>query len=272
MSTQVDAMMEESGLDPFESDELAAFLAMLGSLVPESAPVPSPALARLLAGGATSAGAAVVPLAARRHQNAFAAVVLAVTGIVATGVAAAANDLPPTAQRMVAEFSDRFLPFDFPYPEERSENLAGDPDGADGPAVGADDREAQASVQDGGPEHDSAVRDSSDRDDSGDERGDVTPESETRDEESVTQVNVGDGDENESDDSGPREQLDLNDNDGDDSDDSSSGETDDQAEDTNTTTTDDGDGDGSTDTSSESGGNDVTYEDDTPDSSEAIDD
>src|SRR5680860_1058991 len=92
-------MIEESGLGPFESEELATWLAMLDSSMRESAPAPSPALATMLAGGVIFLDAADVRLAARRHQHALAAAVLAVPGIVATGVAAAAHDLPPTAPR-----------------------------------------------------------------------------------------------------------------------------------------------------------------------------
>jgi len=269
VSTQVNAMIEESGLGPFESEDLVTFLTMLESLVDESAPAPAPtaALAAMLAGGATGVGASVVALAARRHQNALAAAVLAVTGIVATGVAAAANDLPPTAQRIVAEFSDRFLPFDFPQPEDRAGNLAGDADDGGGPTVGADDGEADAGVQDDGAGHQPWARGSSDRDGFGDESGDATPDSDTRDDGSGTQVIATDGDDHESDDDGPREQQDINDADGDDSDDSSSGETDDQAEDATT-----GDGDGTVDTSGESDGGDSEQDDDTRDSAEAIDD
>jgi len=256
-------MIEESGLDPFESEELATFLMMLESLVDESAPAPAPtpALAAMLAGGATGVGASVVALAARRHQNALAAAVLAVTGIVATGAAAAANDLPSTAQRIVADFSQRFLPFDFPYPEERSERLAGDPENAGEPSTNADDGAAQAGVQDYASGHEPSAHDGSDR-----ESGDVTPESETRDDESGTQANDSDG-------SGPREQPDVKD-----SDDSSSGESEDEADGTTTA----GDDSGTADTSGESGGDDgepdvaepddAEPEGDTLDSSEAIDD
>lgn len=270
MSTQVNAMVEEAGLDPFESEALATFLTSLESLVDESAPVPAPALARMLAGGPTRGGAAVVRLAARRHRNALAAAALAVSGIVATGVAAAANDLPTTAQRVVAEFSQRFLPFDFPHPEERSEGLVRqnghlsgqhhDPDAAGGPSAGADDGGAQAGGHDGGPEHPQSVVDSSDLRDTDEESGGVGPESQSQDEESGTQTNTGSGD--------------NRDEDGD-SEESSSGESDDQTEDTtaieDTTTGDDFDG-GTGDTSGESGGDDAEHEDETPDSTEAIDD
>ena len=249
MSTQVDAMIEESGLDAFESDELAAFLAMVGSLVDDGAPTPSPALAKLLSGAA--AGAGPISLAVRRHQNALAAAVLAVTGIVATEVAAAANDLPPPAQRIVADLSNRFLPFDFPYPGTRAENLteqsdhtlgeSHDPDRTGGTGEGVDDGEA------------STGRD-------GDDDSGASPESQSDEDESGTQTSSGEGDDPEDAGSG-------------DSGESSSGETDGQ----DTTAGDDASDveefeDDSADMSGESGGDDPEHEDDTRDSSEAIDD
>jgi len=272
VSKRLDIMIEESGLDSFESEDLAAFLTMLESLVDESVPEPSPALAAMLSGGAAEAG--VSSLAARRHQNALAAAALALTGIVATGVAAAANDLPPAVQRVVAEFSQSFLPFGFPYPEKMSENLTGqtdrtlegsyDPDrwGGRGEGItdgeGMDDGEAPTGAQDVGGDPQSVV-DSSDRGDADDDSG-SNPESQDDEQESGTQTNAGEGDGHEDSGSG-------------DSDESSSGETDDLE-----TTAGDGSSesedldDSSADTSGEGGGDRPDYEDGTRDSTEAIDD
>jgi len=256
VNTQVDAMIEESGLDLIESEELAAFLTMVGSMV-ESAPLPSPALAGLLSGGV--AGTDVVSLSVRRHQNALAAAVLALSGIVVTGVAAAANDLPPTAQRLVAEFSQRFLPYDFPFPERRAENLTGqtdhtlgqshDPDRTGGTGQGADDGEAPTDALGGGPEDSQSVVDSSDSRDAADDSG-ASPESRSDEDESGTQTSAGDGGDPEGAGSG-------------DSGESSSGDDSSDPEESD---------DGSADTSGESGGDAPEYQDGTSGSTEAIDD
>jgi len=55
----------------------------------------------------------------RRHGRVLAAGVLAVGAVAAGGIAAAANELPPAAQTVVAEFSERFLPFKLPHPDVR---------------------------------------------------------------------------------------------------------------------------------------------------------
>lgn len=194
--TQVNSILAESGLDPSESEELTAFLMSLESLVDATAPVPTPALALLLAGGA--AGGAANPLTVRRHQNALAAAALAVSAIVSTGVAAAANDLPVPAQRVVAEFSHRFLPFDLPHPEEASEDLVGQThhmfgrshDSLQVLGQGSQDGAAQA----GGSAHPLSDVDSSDGGDFDDESGDVSPDSQSQVADSGTQATSGDGD------------------------------------------------------------------------------
>lgn len=256
MNTQVDAMIEESGLDPIESEQLAAFLTMVGSMV-QSAPVPSAALASLLSGGA--AGTAAVSLAARRHQNALAAAVLALSGIVVTGVAAAANDLPPTAQRLVAEFSQRFLPYDFPFPERRAENLTGqtdhilgqvhDPDRMGGPGEGVDDGEASTDAVGGGTEHSESVVGSPDGREADDDSG-PSPDSREDADESGTQTSAGEGD---------------------DPDDSGSGDPGESSSGDDATDAEELDA-GTGDTSGESGGDYAEPEDETRDSTEAIDD
>lgn len=147
--SQIAAMFEETGLDPFDSEELATFLTSLETLVGESAPEPGLELAALLASGLGTVAAVVRPI--RKRSNLAVAAVLAATGIVSTGVAAAANELPPVAQRIVADFSSRFLPFDFPQPRDRFEDRLGqtDPDGAGQDPGPGTDADADGSGSDG---------------------------------------------------------------------------------------------------------------------------
>ncbi len=110
----IEDMVTESELDPAEYTAVVDVLSALRVLVPEQAPEPSAALVALL-----SAGAAAPLAAARSRRRAvLLSAVLASTVFVGTGAAAAANSLPEPAQRFLNEFSERYLPFEFPPPEE----------------------------------------------------------------------------------------------------------------------------------------------------------
>ena len=113
MSTALDQMLAESDLSAADASELSGLLSPLAGLM--ETPVPTPELEALLAAGA--------PLPARqtrRRSGTVAGVaVLALASVGGTGMAAAANTLPPAWQHQVAEFSETFLPFDFPEPEGR---------------------------------------------------------------------------------------------------------------------------------------------------------
>lgn len=107
----VTQMLAEAGLS--DDGDLAAFLTALRALGDGPAPAPAPELAERLG---------LTPLARprrwlrRRVVGGATALALAVVG--GTGVAAAANELPPGVQRLMARFSAHFLPFDFPPPVE----------------------------------------------------------------------------------------------------------------------------------------------------------
>jgi hypothetical protein len=49
------------------------------------------------------------------------------TSLTVTSVAAAANELPEAAQRVVAQLSERYLPFHFPQPRDRATQVDQDP-------------------------------------------------------------------------------------------------------------------------------------------------
>jgi len=103
-------------------DGLDTLLGDLAALGEGPAPTPGPELATLLAGD-PAARPVVVPFrppASRRRRLATGLAAAALTGVTLTGVAAAANELPAPVQRLVAHFSETFLPFDLPRP-------AGDP-------------------------------------------------------------------------------------------------------------------------------------------------
>ena len=102
-------------LDLAEDRELTDILTSVHALGEAPAPRPSPALAALLSGAATPPARGRVLLLRRRVVAGATALGLAAAG--ATGVAAAANELPDGAQRLVARFSEHFLPFAFPPPE-----------------------------------------------------------------------------------------------------------------------------------------------------------
>lgn len=92
---------------PADTAAMTQFLAELRDLGTGPAPEPSPELAALLAGAAP-----LGPTRRRRHRRAVlvsAAVAAAV--VASTGVAAARNDLPAPAQRLVSTVVDRLTPF-----------------------------------------------------------------------------------------------------------------------------------------------------------------
>lgn len=117
VSARVRAMFEEAALPGGGDDELVDLLAGLEQrYVDDSAPEPGPQLARLLDGGQPGEEGTRASRLSRRSRRFAAASALALSTVVGTGVAAAANELPPPAQRWVAELSERFLHVDLPRP------------------------------------------------------------------------------------------------------------------------------------------------------------
>jgi hypothetical protein len=109
-------MLAESGIPDVGQERLIECLTALERDVDQSAPVPGPELAALLGRSQKAAGPVPLP---RRHRRVLVAGALAFGAVAAGGIAAAANELPPSAQDVVAEFSERFLPFELPRPEDR---------------------------------------------------------------------------------------------------------------------------------------------------------
>ena len=104
-----------------ETADLTLLLVDLAALGNTKAPAPSAELALLLAGRATPARSSRPARPTVRARQALAGLaVAAVSGLSMTGSAAVANELPVPMQRVVAHFSEQFLPFDLPRP-------AGDP-------------------------------------------------------------------------------------------------------------------------------------------------
>jgi hypothetical protein len=92
-----------------EDAELAAVLSAVRQLGSGPAPAPSAALAAAFAGVATDELA--VRRLRRRHRAALAALVIGMTSIGATGVAAANDTLPPGPQKVVSRMVDDLTPF-----------------------------------------------------------------------------------------------------------------------------------------------------------------
>ena len=114
MSVVLEEMLAESGLAREEMTDVFEVLAPLGDL-PREVPTPSAELAALLG----PAGTALRPSAlfGRGRRGAVAgAVLLAISGVGATGLSAAANTLPRPLQERVSQFSHDYLPFDLPQP------------------------------------------------------------------------------------------------------------------------------------------------------------
>lgn len=126
-------MLEQSGIPEEGSEQLIECLAALERSVPDTAPEPGPELAALMA--RTSKAVVVAPFARRRRRVLIAGAVAFGT-VAAGGIAAAANELPSGAQDVVAEFSERFLPFDLPRPDVRPDR--GDDGSPEQPIVPVD--------------------------------------------------------------------------------------------------------------------------------------
>jgi hypothetical protein len=117
VSVRVREMLEESGMSGTDQELLELLVGLEQQYVDIPVPEPGPQLATLLGGGVTGSSMVRPLLGGRR--GVVAAGALALSGLLTTGVAAA-NELPPPAQRWIAEFSERFLPFDLPGPEDRA--------------------------------------------------------------------------------------------------------------------------------------------------------
>jgi hypothetical protein len=117
---QMDAMFAEAGIAPHEAAELAHLLAPLND--PSGAVAVPSAELRVLFGEQAPAARCDPsrlrsPRGARRGRGAVVgAVVLALSGVGATGLSAAANSLPDPWQHHVSDFSRHYLPFHFPQP------------------------------------------------------------------------------------------------------------------------------------------------------------
>ena len=132
--SQLEQLLHECDLDPEVHDDLAGRLAALADLADE-APTPDEALLALFgetapplaaasepgAGVASPVPAVVVPLPVRARRLVAGVVVLAVSGVGATGLSAAANTLPAALQRQVSDFARHHLPFDLPAPPRDEE-------------------------------------------------------------------------------------------------------------------------------------------------------
>src|SRR4051812_48642294 len=113
MSLRIEEMLVESDLDLDEMGEVVDTLAPLGELS-DASPVPSAELEELFS--ATTPPAPVAALLGSRRGAVAGALVLALSGVGATGLSAAANTLPRPLQHSVSQFSQRYLPFGLPEP------------------------------------------------------------------------------------------------------------------------------------------------------------
>jgi hypothetical protein len=105
-------VLAEAGLSADQEPSLVELLEALADVDEEHVPEPSPGLAALMAD---------LPVLSSRPQRRLRVLVaggVAASMVCAGGIAAAANELPASAQRIVAEFSQRYLPFQLPQPEE----------------------------------------------------------------------------------------------------------------------------------------------------------
>lgn len=113
MSARAEDLFREADLPGEDAGALESFVDGLRALGEAEPPVPSPELAAMIARpSARPAGRS------QRRVIALAAAATGFCGLTVTGVAAAANELPEPAQRLVATFSERYLPFEFPQPVE----------------------------------------------------------------------------------------------------------------------------------------------------------
>jgi hypothetical protein len=111
---RIEEMLSESGLDPELMGDVVVALTPLAEV--GDVPVPSAELAKLF--GAGHPGRSVPALLGRRRAVAG-VLVLALSGVSATGLSAAANTLPRPLQHGVSQFSRHYLPFDLPEPGPR---------------------------------------------------------------------------------------------------------------------------------------------------------
>ena len=118
---RIEEMLAESGLAREEMADVVDLLLPLEDLV-DDAPAPSAELAALLG---PERPRTVARVGSRRSAVAG-ALVLALSGVGATGLSAAANTLPRPLQHQVSQFSQNYLPFDLPEPpapHRRSQGL-----------------------------------------------------------------------------------------------------------------------------------------------------
>lgn len=142
LDVQVRSMLAEAGLNEEGSEELVRLLAGLdATYVDGVAPEPGPELAALLGGGDAPRARPRRP----RGRRAAATGLFALGVVASTGWAAAANELPRPAQRWVADFSERYLPFDLPYPQPAA------PAGAPGPTSERKDGSSWVDAHDARP-------------------------------------------------------------------------------------------------------------------------
>ncbi len=157
---RLSALLEESGVPASDTDGLVDLLAGLEArYVDGSVPEPGPRLAAVLSAGLPAA-APVARSSYGRRRRVVAAGAVALSAVVTTGVAAAANELPASAQQWAAEFSERYLPFDLPAPHgasaergrQRPADSGGGRDEDPGPDQGLDDERFDGtSAPNGGP-------------------------------------------------------------------------------------------------------------------------
>lgn len=113
--SRIEEMLSESGLDTELMGDVVVALAPLAEV--GDVPVPSAELAALFGEGDPERSA--IALLGRRRAVAG-VLVLALSGVSATGLSAAANTLPRPLQHGVSQFSRHYLPFDLPEPAPRS--------------------------------------------------------------------------------------------------------------------------------------------------------
>lgn len=118
MSAVLQEMLAESGLAREEMTDVVEMLAPLDDLVQE-VPAPSAELAALL-GPDRGVHPRPRALFGGRRGAVAGVVVLALSGVGATGLSAAANTLPRPLQHRVSQFSHHYLPFDLPEPPART--------------------------------------------------------------------------------------------------------------------------------------------------------
>ena len=130
-SARLEEMLADAGLAPAEQAELSELLLPL-VVTTELVPEPSAELAALF--GEPAEGGDLGALVPRAHAvrrwrvrtASVGAVVLAVSSVGATGLSAAANSLPSAVQHHVSQFSQHYLPFDFPEPPEQTDQPLGE--------------------------------------------------------------------------------------------------------------------------------------------------